>query len=87
MLSLRAATAQEAQQTLMAAVMFPPLILGFVPFILRAVKPEWLEGVFDAIGGASFTEVILVVLGVVLVADAFLLRMAMRRFRRARLIG
>jgi ABC-2 type transport system permease protein len=86
MLSLRAATAQEAQQTLMAAVMFPPLILGFVPLMLRALRPGWFDGIVDALSGAGFTQVILVILAVILVTDIGLLRLVMARFRRARLI-
>ncbi len=85
-LSLRAATAQEAQQTLMAAVMFPPLILGFVPFLLRALKPDWTRSFRDTLGDADYVQVITVIVAVLVVIDMALLRAAMARFQRARLI-
>jgi len=85
-LSLRAATAQEAQQTLMAAVMLPPMILGLVTFLLRALKPEWMRSFSDAVGDADYVQIILVIVAVLAVADLVLLRAAMARFQRARLI-
>ena len=83
--SLRAATAQEAQQTLMAVLLIPPMILQFALFaILSSESGEArLREVFSSL---SFEQVILVIVAVLLALDVVLLMAAMARFKRARLI-
>ncbi len=41
---LRAETAQEAQQTLLAAIMVPGIVLGMVPPVLFSLRPQWRGG-------------------------------------------
>lgn len=83
--SLRAATAQEAQQTLMAVLLIPPLILQFALFAILGSESE--EARFrEVMASLSFEQVILVIVGVLLVLDVALLMAAMARFKRARLI-
>ncbi len=79
LLSLRASTVQEAQQTLAFTVMLPPFIVGFALFFFR-------EQIADLLGGISFTQVILILAGLLLALSIFLLLTAMQRFRRNRLI-
>jgi ABC-2 type transport system permease protein len=81
LISLRAATAREAQQTLMAATMFPLLILGV---LLTLLLPN--ERIKEVLGTIDFTQVMLIVAAVLVVANIVLLLGAMARFKRARLI-
>jgi ABC-2 type transport system permease protein len=83
--SLRSATAQEAQQTLMAVLLIPPMILQFVVFAI--LSSESAEARFrEVLASLSFEQVILVIVAVLVVLDVVLLVAAMSRFRRARLI-
>ncbi len=83
--SLRAATAQEAQQTLMAVLLIPPMILQFALFAI--LSSESGEARFrEVLSGLSFEQVVLVIVAVLLALDVGLLLAAMARFRRARLI-
>jgi len=83
--SLRAATAQEAQQTLMAVLLIPPMILQFVLFAI--LSSESGEARFrEVLATLSFEQVILVIVAVLLVLDVVLLMVALARFKRARLI-
>jgi ABC-2 type transport system permease protein len=83
--SLRAATAQEAQQTLMAVLLIPPMILQFGLFaILSSESGEARSR--EVLSSLSFEQVILVIVAVLLVLDVVLLMAAMARFQRARLI-
>ena len=83
--SLRAATAQEAQQTLMAVLMIPPMILQFALFAI--MRSDSGKARFrEVLATLSFEQVILVIVVVLLVLDAVLLMAAMSRFKRARLI-
>jgi len=82
--SLRAATAQEAQQTLMAVLLIPPMILQFALFAI--LSSESGEARFrEVLSGLSFEQVILVIVAVLLALDVALLMAAMARFKRARL--
>jgi ABC-2 type transport system permease protein len=83
--SLRAATAQEAQQTLMAVLLIPPLILQFGLFAILQSESAAAR-LRDVLGALSFEQVILAIMAVLLVLDVGLLAAAMARFRRARLI-
>jgi ABC-2 type transport system permease protein len=83
--SLRAATAQEAQQTLMAVLLIPPMILQFALFAI--LGSESGEARFrEVLATLSFEQVILVIVSFLLVLDVVLLMAAMARFKRARLI-
>ena len=83
--SLRAATAQEAQQTLMAVLLIPPMILQFALFAI--LGSESGEARFrEVMASLSFNQVILVIVAVLVVLDVALLMAALVRFKRARLI-
>ncbi len=83
--SLRAATVQEAQQTLMAVLLIPPMILQFVVFaVLGSVSGR--ARLNQVLGALSFEQIILIIVAVLLALDAGLLLAAMARFKRARLI-
>jgi len=82
--SLRSATAQEAQQTLMAVLLIPPMILQFALFAI--LSSESAEARFrEVLSALSFEQVILVIVAVLLALDVALLMAAMARFKRARL--
>jgi len=82
--SLRAATAQEAQQTLMAVLLIPPMILQFALFaILGSESGE--ARLREVMATLSFEQVILVIVAVLVMLDVVLLMAAMARFKRARL--
>ena len=84
LISLKATTVREAQQKLMAAVMFPVLLLGIAgTFVLtiEAVRDQ-IMGIIDRIDPIVLFLVIAVVL---IVTCYFLIRAAMKRFQRARL--
>jgi ABC-2 type transport system permease protein len=83
--SLRAATAQEAQQTLMAVLLIPPMILQFGLFAILG-SDSGKARLSEVLGALSFEQVILVIVVVLLVLDAVLLMAAMSRFKRARLV-
>jgi len=79
LISLRAGTAQEAQQLLMSAMMVPPMLLGLIFLLLR----DRLRDIFE---GLDFTHVVLILGAVLAVVGMGLLWAAMARFRRARMI-
>ncbi len=83
--SLRAATAQEAQQTLMAVLLIPPMILQFGLFAIMG-SDSGKARLQEVLGALSFEQIILVIVAVLLVLDVVLLMAAMSRFKRARLI-
>jgi len=82
--SLRAATAQEAQQTLMAVLLVPPMILQFGLFFLMS-SDSGEERLRALLASVTLGQVSLVIAGVLLVFDAVLLAAAVARFRRERL--
>ena len=83
--SLRAATAQEAQQTLMAVLLIPPMILQFALFAILG-SDSGKARLQEVLGALSFEQVILAIVAALLVLDVVLLMAAMARFKRARLI-
>lgn len=83
--SLRAATAQEAQQTLMAVLLVPPMILQFGLFFLMS-SDSGKERLRALLASATLAQASLVIASVLLVLDAALLAAAVARFRRERLI-
>ena len=83
--SLQAATAQEAQQTLMGVLLAPPMILQFVLLFLMS-SDSGKERVRTLLDSVTLAQVTLVIGAVLLVLDAALLAAAVARFRRERLI-
>lgn len=79
LISLRSETVQEATQTLTAVFLIPPMLLRFVLLIFE----DQLRGF---VGALDATQILLIVLGVLAVADLAMLVAAMTRFKRARLI-
>ena len=86
LISLRAATVQAAQQNLMAATLFPVVLLQMIPLLLLNVVPDGRARLRELVAAANPTQILLIVLAVLLVIDLGLLMATMARFRRARLI-
>jgi len=86
LISLRAATVQAAQQNLMAATLFPVVLLQMIPLLLLNVVPDGRARLRELVAAANPTQILLIVLAVLLVTDLGLLMAAMARFQRARLI-
>jgi len=84
LVSLRAGTAQEAQQTLTALLFLPPTLLGPVVLLLGRARPEWqLKRVLAHLGP---TNVFLSLFGVLMAIGIALAFRAVARFQRSRLI-
>jgi ABC-2 type transport system permease protein len=82
LVSLRAASVQQAQQSLSLAI----LLLLFVPvFGVQALPGDWKLSLARAVAGASIPEVILAVAALLAALDAALLAAALARFQRDRL--
>ncbi len=82
LVSLRAATVRQAQQTFSVA-----FLLLFIPLFILPMLPAGLKAkLFAALSGIDATAVALAVAGVLLAADAVILAAADARFRRSRLI-
>jgi ABC-2 type transport system permease protein len=79
LISLRSATVQEAQQFLMMVFLVPSMPLSMIFILLRDKIP-------DAFRALDSTQIVLIIAAVMAVASLGLLRAAMTRFRRARLI-
>ncbi len=84
--SLRAATVQEAQQSLMTATLFPLVLLQMIPLLLLNVVPDGRSLLIKLVEAVNPTQIILVFMAVLFVSDIALLVTAMARFQRARLI-
>jgi ABC-2 type transport system permease protein len=83
LVSLRAATVRQAQQTLSIAIM----VLLFVPiFGLRALPVEWKARLFETFMAMNVTRVVVIAVVILAVLNVGLLIAAMDRFRRAQLI-
>lgn len=83
--SLRSASVQEAQQTLMAVMMLPAVLMQGVAFVLLG-STSGRERVRAFFSTVSYGEIVLAVAAVLVVLDALLVAMVLARFRRARLI-
>jgi ABC-2 type transport system permease protein len=83
--SLRSATVQEAQQTLIAVLLIPPLLIQFGLFAILGSESgrARLQGLSVTL---TFEQVFLVIVAVLLMLDVGLLMVAMARFKRSRLI-
>jgi len=83
LVSLRASSVRQAQQTLSIAIM----LLLFVPiFGGQALPAEWRARLAQALVVADVTKILLTVVAALAVLDMALLAAAMIRFQRARLI-
>lgn len=80
-ISLKAETVQNAQQTLGAILLVPPMVLQIGVMVL--LQTGKLKEILD---GVSFSGFILVVSGALLLIDTALVYFGMRRFQRSRLI-
>lgn len=79
LVSMRAATVQEAAQTLMAFFIVPPMILQAVALLFRDQLYGWLR----ALDGRQSLRVVLAVLSLL---SAAVIAAAVARFRRSRLV-
>jgi len=84
--SLRSATAQEAQQTLMAVLLIPPMLLQFALFAVMQSEPAQAR-LGALMRNVSFEDVVLTILAVLLVLVAGLSWTAVARFKRDRLVA
>ncbi|OAT79346.1 ABC transporter permease [Desulfotomaculum copahuensis] len=83
LLSLRAATVRQVQQTLSIGLM----VLVFVPiFVVNALPAGWKAHLFKTMTAAGVTRIVLYAAVVLLVLDLVLLAAGIARFKRARLI-
>jgi ABC-2 type transport system permease protein len=86
LISLRSATVQGATQFLMVLLMIPAFVLQIGAAIVLETDPDWLTGLKDALSGISGLHAALIGIAVLIVIDLGLLRLAMGRFQRSRLI-
>ena len=84
LISLRAGTVQEAQQTLVAVTMLPPTILGPVVLLISRARPEW--GLQTVMGGLAEPANLALLSAVLLAIVVLLFAWANSRFQRARLL-
>ena len=83
LVSLRAATARQAQQTLSIAIM----VLLFVPvFGIQAFPEEWKARLLETFMAMDITRLVVIVVVILAMLNVGLLAAAMTRFRRAQLI-
>lgn len=85
LISLRAATVQEAQQTLMTATLLPVVLLQMVPVLLLNMVPEGRAHLRALVAASNPTQILCIVIGLLAILDLGLLWAATSRFRRARL--
>ena len=86
LISLRSATVQEAQQTLMTATLFPLVLLQMIPPLLLNVVPDGRVRLRELVTAANPTQIILIVMAALVVLDLGLFVAALARFKRARLM-
>lgn len=83
LVSLRAASVRQAQQTMSIAIM----LLLFVPIYgIQALPENWKMAMTRVFMNANATQLIFIAMAVLVVIDAVLLVAAMARFKRSRLI-
>jgi ABC-2 type transport system permease protein len=83
LVSLRAATVQQAAQRMSLGVM----IVVFAPILIVQVLPaEWQARIGQALQNTDFTGLAVIVVAILVALNALFLTAAMARFRRARLI-
>jgi ABC-2 type transport system permease protein len=86
LISLRAATVQQAQQTLMTATLFPIVLLQMIPLLLLNVVPDGRARLRELGAAVNPTHIIHIVMAALVVSDLGLFMAALARFKRARLI-
>ena len=86
LISLRSATAQGAQQTLMAVVLAPLLLVQIVPAVLLSVVPNGREILKNLLFNTNFVGIMWYAVAVLLVLDVLLFLATKARFKRSRLI-
>ncbi len=86
LISLRASSTLEAQQTLVAAIMFPSLVLGVITTLITNTQPDLRDSILDVFTALGPAPTVALVALVLVAVCAGVVRAAMRRFRRARLI-
>ncbi len=82
LISLRAPSVQEAQQTLMSIILLPPVLLSVVLTMVVSSFSDTLGGIIESI---DFTQVVLIVDGVLFILSVVLFLAALARFQRSRL--
>jgi len=83
--SLRSSTVQQAQQTLMAVLLLPAMLLQFGAVLL--LKSPSAKARFEqTLATLSFEQIVFIVAAVLVVVDLAVLMAAMARFKRARLV-
>jgi ABC-2 type transport system permease protein len=83
--SLRAATVQQAQQTLMAVLLIPPMLLQFGLMAILGSESGRAR-LREVLASVSFEQIVLVIVAVLAVLSSGLFLAAMARFKRARLV-
>ena len=86
LISLKSPTVREAQQSLMAVIMFPVLLLGVagtLVFTIEGIR-ETITNIMDKVSPAILLSVVIAIL---LIACYFLLKIVQRRFQRSKLIA
>lgn len=85
--SLRAATVMQAQQALMASLLFPAMILQLGLFLIPVFLPgDGMQRMREIIGSVSLETAMLVVLTVMIALVGVLMWAALRRFQREKLV-
>lgn len=84
--SLRARTAQEAQQLTVVGLMLPMMVVG-LGLTLAITNEGFRRNLIDLLGGIDMLGVALAVMALIAVADVAVIAAADRRFRRGRLIS
>jgi len=83
LISLRASSVRQAQQTMSISIM----LLIFIPiFGSQALPLEWRKRLAEALMNAGATRIMFIVMAALIVLSIGLLAVAMARFKRARLI-
>ena len=86
LISLRSATVQGAAQALMAITMFPLIVLQIAGILVLQMQKDLLDKVIETLRSANSGQLILIVSAVLILACLVLLRLVIKRFKRARLI-
>lgn len=83
LVSLRASTVRQAQQTL--SVVSLVLVFGSV-YGIQALPVEWQSALAKALVGSSISRILLVASAILVVATGVLIAIGLKRFQRTRLI-
>jgi len=83
LISLRAPTVQSAQQTLMAVLLIPLLLLQVAAFLLPTLYPT--ENIREFLATIDYLQILYIALAVLLAVNVICLWATMSRFQRAKL--